>query len=68
MIDLRDNQTPRKRAATLCHVGRHDFDPAALKVVPEWPLVYWWDHEFIARYSELPLIGEVPGACDTGTL
>ena len=35
-------RTQRKRAATLCHEGRHTFDPAALKVVPEWPLVYWW--------------------------
>ncbi len=39
----RDSErTQRKRAATLCQVGRHEFDPAALKVVPEWPLVYWW--------------------------
>ena len=36
-------RTHRKRAATLCHEGRHTFDPAALKVVPEWPLVYWWE-------------------------
>ncbi|MEE9383579.1 MAG: BREX-6 system adenine-specific DNA-methyltransferase PglX [Nannocystaceae bacterium] len=35
-------ETARKRAAVLCHVGRHAFDPAALKVIPEWPLVYWW--------------------------
>ena len=35
-------RTQRKRAATLCHEGRHTFDPAALKVVPEWPLIYWW--------------------------
>ena len=32
----------RKRAATLCHEGHYTFDPAALKVVPEWPLIYWW--------------------------
>lgn len=33
-------RTARKRAATLCHVGHHTFDPVALKVVPDWPLVY----------------------------
>ena len=49
-------RTNRKRAATLCHVGRHDFEPAALKVVPEWPLVYWWDAEELTPYSEGALI------------
>jgi len=51
-------RTHRKRAATLCHVGRHDFDPAALKVVPEWPLVYWWNREIFKLYAEFPLMGE----------
>ncbi len=44
-------RTRRKRAATLCHVGRYEFDPAALKVVPEWPLVYWWDENFLGAYE-----------------
>ncbi|MFZ4580954.1 MAG: Eco57I restriction-modification methylase domain-containing protein, partial [Myxococcota bacterium] len=44
-------ETLRKRAATLCHEGRRTFDPAALEVVPEWPLVYWWDAAFLERYS-----------------
>jgi hypothetical protein len=52
-------RTVRKRAATLCHVGRHDFDPAAQKVVPEWPLVYWWDAETLQHYRERPLLGSV---------
>ena len=56
----RDNErTRRKRAATLCHVGRHTFDPAALKVVPEWPLVYWWDQKQLREYAELPKVGDV---------
>ena len=56
----RDNErTSRKRAATLCHEGRHNFDPAALKVVPEWPLVYWWDHELLESYKTASLIGDV---------
>lgn len=44
-------RTSRKRAATLCHEGYHAFDAAALKVIPEWPLVYWWDYNMIARYA-----------------
>ncbi len=51
-------RTARKRAATLCHVGRHEFDPAALKVVPEWPLVYWWSREFLNDYAARRKLGE----------
>ncbi len=59
----RDNgRTERKRAATLCHVGRHTFDPAALQVVPEWPLVYWWGENSLLEYSSLPKIGETSPA------
>ncbi len=54
----RDSErTPRKRAATLCHVGRHEFDPAALQVVPEWPLVYWWDQKLLRLFTEYPALG-----------
>lgn len=55
-------RTLRKRAATLCHEGRHTFDPAALKVVPQWPLVYWWDAEMLRLYQSAPLIGTVAPA------
>lgn len=44
-------ETQRKRAATLCQVGRHEFEASALKVVPEWPLVYWWDEELLRAYG-----------------
>ena len=44
-------ETDRKRAAALCHVGRHEFDPAALKVVPERPLIYWWARERLASFG-----------------
>lgn len=30
----------RKRAGLLSHLGRHVFETAALRVVPEWPVVY----------------------------
>jgi len=59
----RDSErTHRKRAATLCHVGRHEFDPAALKVVPEWPLVYWWTTTQLHEYRSAPLIGKMAPA------
>ena len=48
----------KKDAGLLCHVGRHNFDPAALKVVPEWPLVYWWDGRFLKDYSEAHTVGD----------
>ena len=51
-------RTQRKRAATLCHEGRHTFDSATLKVVPEWPLVYWWEHSFLSLYSGAPKLAE----------
>ncbi|MFV1968961.1 MAG: Eco57I restriction-modification methylase domain-containing protein, partial [Pirellulaceae bacterium] len=55
-------RTSRKRAATLCQVGRHQFEPAALKVVPEWPLVYWWNEALLSAYTGAPCIGEVAPA------
>ena len=47
-------RTQRKRAATVCHEGRYTFDPAALKVVPEWPLIYWWTADFLSLYAATP--------------
>jgi hypothetical protein len=55
-------ETQRKRAAVLAGVGRYAFDPAGLKVVPEWPLVYWWGEELIRTYETAPLIGNVAPA------
>lgn len=52
-------RTQRKRAATLCQEGRYTFDPAALKVIPEWPLVYWWDGELLELAANGELIGKV---------
>ena len=48
-------ETERKRAATLCHIGHHEFDPVALKIVPDWPLVYSWsapDLDAVCRSDE----------------
>ncbi len=55
---LQVGETHRKRAATLCQVGRHEFDPAALKVVPEWPLVYFWSDEQLDVYARSTLVGQ----------
>ncbi len=52
-------ETQRKRAATLCQLGRHEFTPAALKVVPEWPLVYWWERSMLDLYRAAPLLGKI---------
>lgn len=54
-------RTARKRAATLCQVGRVEFDPAALKVVPEWPVVYWWDESRMDAYRRYPLVAQLGG-------
>jgi len=51
-----------KQAGFLYGTERHEFDPAALKVVPEWPLVYWWGEEFIHQYGTATLIGDVSPA------
>ena len=55
-------RTHRKRAATLGHEGQHTFDPDVLKVVPEWPLVYWWDRTMLRVYRSAPLISDVAPA------
>jgi hypothetical protein len=53
------DRTRRKRAATLCLEGSHTFDLAMLKVVPEWPLIYWWDEVLLTRYASTSKLGDV---------
>jgi hypothetical protein len=55
-------ETQRKRAATLCHAGRHEFDPATLKVVPEWPVIYWWTAEVLSSFVSRPLLETISPA------
>ena len=50
-------ETDRKRAAILSHVGRHEFAPAALQVVPGWPVVYWWTKVELEDYGRANLLG-----------
>lgn len=44
-------RTKRKRAATLCQVGRHEFTYANLAVVPESPIIYWWNEKQLRMYT-----------------
>jgi hypothetical protein len=66
----RDNdRTNRKRAATLAGVGRFTFSQAALSVVPEWPLIYWWDDDWLTKYRKAPKVqdkGRARKGIDTG--
>jgi hypothetical protein len=52
-------RTQRKRAATVCQIGRHEFDAAALDVVPESPLVYWWSTHALSLYASTPKLGDI---------
>jgi hypothetical protein len=52
-------RTSRKRAATRCQVGRHEFDPRTLTEVPGSPIVYWWSEEFRRRYAMTPKLQEL---------
>lgn len=53
------DRTDLKRAAVLCQRNRYEFDPAALKVVPEWPLVYWWSRQYLSDYDSVPKLSEL---------
>ena len=53
------DRTARKRAAALSQEGLHRFQIEHLKVVPDWPLVYWWDNEIFRYYQSGKLIGSL---------
>jgi hypothetical protein len=55
-------RTARKRAATMCQVGRFVFKVADLGAVDETPVIYWWDEAFRKAYREAPKLGEVAPA------
>ncbi len=62
----RDSKQPRRAAAALLlHRGRYNFTPVALKVVPEWPVIYWWPKEFLERYDAAPKLAETCPARST---
>ena len=49
-------RTARKRSATLAQEGLYQFQVVDLKVVPEWPLVYWWSDDLLGLYERLDLL------------
>jgi len=53
------DRTARKRAATLSQEGLHRFHVEDLKLVPEWPLTYWWGSEYIDYYRRLPQLSSL---------
>jgi hypothetical protein len=56
----RDSQrTNRKRAAVLAQVGRFEFRSDRFRAIKEQPIVYWWDEEFIDRYTEAPKLEKI---------
>lgn len=52
-------ETHRKRAATLAQEGFYNFNAVDLRVVPEWPIVYWWDNRLLAAYQSASVFGEI---------
>jgi len=53
------DRTCLKRAAVLVQRGRFQFEVERLRVVPEWPLVYWWGKAMLNLYGDFPLVGDV---------
>jgi hypothetical protein len=49
----------RKRSATLAQEELYKFQTLDLKVVPEWPLVYWWSDDLLGLYERLDLLETV---------
>jgi hypothetical protein len=55
-------RTKRKRAAVLSQVGRYEFDVSKLSDIEGMPLIYWWDHAFLAQYLAAPKLKDVAPA------
>lgn len=51
-------RTDRKRSATLAQEGLYRFQALDLKVVPESPLVYWWQADLIDQFARSKCLGE----------
>ncbi len=57
----------RKRASVLAQVGVSAFSPQAIKSVPGWPIVHWWDKETLAAYRSAPPLGD-SSPCKVGVV
>lgn len=51
-------RTKRKRAAVLLQVSRYEFYTDRFEAIKEKPLIYWWDDEFLRKYTTTPKLGE----------
>ena len=61
--------TERTRAGLLCQYERYDYNIERLSGIEGWPLIYWWDEDFLQRYLDADKLGIVaPGrkGIDTG--
>ncbi len=52
-------RTTRKRAALLCQVGRHEFDPRGFEVIEGEPIVYWWSESLLRDVAAATPLGAV---------
>jgi hypothetical protein len=50
-------RTKRKRAAVLAQVGRFEFEAENFKAIDGSPIIYWWNHQFINKYSNTTKLG-----------
>ena len=53
-----DMRVVRKEAGLLYQVGRYEFTPEHLSVIPGHPLIYWWDEAFLNKYESTTKIQE----------
>ncbi len=47
----------RKQAALLAGVGRYEFTPEHLSVIPGHPLIYWWSESYLDSYTSATKVG-----------
>lgn len=55
-------RTNRKRAAVLCHIGRHEFQAERLLDVEDAPVLYWWSQNQLSTYIDTTKIGTMSPA------
>jgi hypothetical protein len=46
-------------AGLLCQVGRYDYDTSLARLVPEAPVLYWWNERDAKTYIEVPKLGRL---------
>jgi hypothetical protein len=61
LVDVaRDSSKPLRRDAALrAHDQIYTFRVCQFKKILEWPLVYWWEEQRLARYGSFSKVGDV---------